>query len=241
MITANPVTRGDLRARFASPKIVWLLRLYLAVLGLLAVFTLPPESGRLPGLPEGEPIQPFILFQLGWVAYLTSALAVGEIGVEGEKVILDLAVTSFPARTIALGKLWTSLTTAAALTVVALPLLALIAPPDPIQIPRLLRALTVLALLAVPLAAIGTWLSAAVSSDLVRTVVHWLLFLGVFGAARWLPEPLAALSPLRIVVAAYRGAPDGWTAALFPYLACAVGATFLTGRLVAAVRREQPA
>jgi len=42
-IQLNPVTRGDLRSRLASPKILWVLRLYVAVLSLLAVFSLPPE------------------------------------------------------------------------------------------------------------------------------------------------------------------------------------------------------
>ena len=237
-IQLNPVTRGDLRSRLASPKILWVLRLYVAVLSLLAVFSLPPESGRLPGLVETELLQLFLLFQLGWVAYLTSALAVGEIAVEGEKQILDLAVTSFPPRTIALGKLWTAALFAAALVAAAVPLVALLAPPEVGAIPQLLRALLVMVVLAVPLAAVGTWLTAAISSDLLRTMVHWLLFLGLFAATRWLAGPLALLNPLRIVAAAYGGTPSAWPLALLPYLAIAAGGTALTGRLVLAVRRE---
>jgi len=237
-IQLNPVTRGDLRSRLASPKILWVLRLYVAVLSLLAVFSLPPESGRLPGLVETELLQLFLLFQLGWVAYLTSALAVGEIAVEGEKQILDLAVTSFPPRTIALGKLWTAALFAAALVAAAVPLVALLAPPEVGAIPQLLRALLVMVVLAVPLAAVGTWLTAAISSDLLRTMVHWSLFLGLFAATRWLADPLALLNPLRIVAAAYGGTPSAWPLALLPYLAIAAAGTALTGRLVLAVRRE---
>ena len=237
-IQLNPVTRGDLRSRLASPKILWVLRLYVAVLSLLAVFSLPPETGRLPGLVETELLQLFLLFQLGWVAYLTSALAVGEIAVEGEKQILDLAVTSFPPRTIALGKLWTAALFAAALVAAAVPLVALLAPPEVGAIPPLLRALLVMVVLAVPLAAVGTWLTAAISSDLLRTMVHWSLFLGFFAATRWLADPLALLNPLRIVAAAYGGTPPAWPLALLPYLAITAAGTALTGRLVLAVRRE---
>ena len=237
-IQLNPVTRGDLRSRLASPKILWVLRLYVAVLSLLAVFSLPPETGRLPGLVETELLQLFLLFQLGWVAYLTSALAVGEIAVEGEKQILDLAVTSFPPRTIALGKLWTAALFAAALVAAAVPLVALLAPPEVGAIPQLLRALLVMVVLAVPLAAVGTWLTAAISSDLLRTMVHWSLFLGLFAATRWLVDPLAFLNPLRIVAAAYGGTPSAWPLALLPYLAIAAAGTALTGRLVLVVRRE---
>ena len=237
-IQLNPVTRGDLRSRLASPKILWVLRLYVAVLSLLAVFSLPPETGRLPGLVETELLQLFLLFQLGWVAYLTSALAVGEIAVEGEKQILDLAVTSFPPRTIALGKLWTAALFAAALVAAAVPLVALLAPPEVGAIPQLLRALLVMVVLAVPLAAVGTWLTAAISSDLLRTMVHWSLFIGFFAATRWLADPLALLNPLRIVAAAYGGTPSAWPLALLPYLAIAAAGTALTGRLVLVVRRE---
>src|SRR5574341_2295665 len=105
-MTVNPVTRGDVRSRLASANLLWVLRLYVAVLGLFAVFALPPESGRLPGLLETDLMQVFLLFALGWIAYLTSSLAVGEISVAGEKSVLDLAVTSFAPRTIAWGKLW---------------------------------------------------------------------------------------------------------------------------------------
>ncbi len=235
----NPVTRGDLRSRLASPKILWMVRIYVAVLGLLAVFSLPPESGRLSGLAEEELLQLFLLFQLGWVAYLTSALAVGEIAVEGEKQILDLAVTSFPPRTVALGKLWTAVISAAGLVAAALPLVALIAPPAAGAIPALVRALLVTVLLAVPLGAVGAWLTAAVSSDLLRTIVHWSLFLGLFAGTRWLADPLVLLNPLRIVAAAYRGTPPGWPLALLPYLLLAAAGTMLSGRLVLAVRREE--
>ncbi len=237
----NPVTRGDLRSRLTSPKILWGLRVYVALLGLMAVFSLPPEGGRVPGLSEAQLVQLFLLIQLIPVAYFTSALAVGEVGVEGEKGIQDLAVTSFPPRTIALGKLWTSTLFAAGLVGAALPLAALVAPPDPGVVPALLRALLVMIALAVPLAIVGTWLVAAISSDLLRTLAHWMLFLLVFGATRWLSDPIDLLNPLRLVAAAYRGAPQAWPAALLPHLALAAAGTALIARQVTALRREEAA
>ena len=234
----NPVTRGDLRSRLSSPKILWGLRVYVAALGVLAVFALPPESGRIPGLSEAELVPLFLVAQLVAVAYFTSALAVGEVGVEGEKDILDLAVTGFAPRTIALGKLWTAACFAAALVLVALPLVALVAPPDPAALPALGRALGVTILLAVPLAVVGTWLGAAVSSDFLRTMLHWSFFLGVYAATRWLADPLVLLNPLRLVTAAYRGTPPGWPLALVPHLVMAAVGTGLIARRVTSVRHE---
>lgn len=236
-IHLNPVTRGDLRSRLASPKILWVLRLYVAVLGLLAILSLPPEGGRLPPLQEADLVQVFLFFQLGWVAYLTSALAVGEIAVEGEKAVEDLAVTSFSPWTIALGKLWTSMFFAGGLVVLALPLLVLITPPNAGAIPGIVRSVVVMVPLAAPLAMLGTWLGAAVPSDLMRTVLHWSFFLGLFAATRSLAEPLVLLNPLRIVAAAYRGAPGAWPLALAPHLGIAALGCALTSRAVAAWRR----
>ncbi len=238
MMTVNPVTRGDVRSRLASANLLWVLRLYVAVLGLFAVFALPPESGRLPGLLETDLMQVFLLFALGWIAYLTSSLAVGEISVVGEKSVLDLAVTSFPPRTIALGKLWTSASVAALLALATLPLVALITPLNLRAVPALMRALASIVVLAVPLAAVGTWLGTVVSGVMPRTLVHWSLFLGVFAGTRWLPYPEILLNPLRLVAAAYRGTPPAWPLALLPFLAIAAGGTFLTERAVVRLRRE---
>jgi len=231
----NPVTRGDLRARTASPKIVWVVRLYVAVLGLLAVFTLPAE-GPLPGLADRELTQLLLLFTLGWIAYLTSALAVGEIGVEGEKALLDLAVTSFSPETIAAGKVLTSAIFAAVLVLAAAPLVALVVPLDPARVGAVVRALSVMIVVAVPLGAVGTWLTVAVPSDLVRTLVHWSLFLGLFAATRWLAAPLALVNPLRLVAAAYQGAPGIWPVAMAPYLLVTAGGVVLIARSVRRVR-----
>lgn len=236
-LRANPVTRGDLRARLASPKVLWVLRLYVAVLGFLAVFSLPPEGGRLPVLAETELAQLFLIFQIAWIAYLTSALAVGEIGVEGEKGILDLAVTSFSSRTIASGKLWTALLSSAGLAVLSLPVLLLVLP-DGAAAPGALRALAVMVPLAAPLALLGAWLPAAVPSDVPRTILHWSLFLVLFAATRWLPEPLILVNPFRVVAAAYTAVPTAWPLVLAPYLLTGALGWLLIDRTVRTWRRE---
>lgn len=237
-IKLNPVTRGDLRSRLASPKLLWVLRLYVAVLSLLAVLSLPPEVGRLSQFVEADLVQAFLLFQLGWVAYLTSALAVGEIGVEGEKAVLDLAATSFSPVTIALGKLWTSMLTSGGLVLLALPPLVLLAPFTIGSIPGIALAILAMVVLVAPLAIISTWLAAAVASDLLRPVLHWSVLLGLFAATRWLGDPFVLVNPMRVVAAAYRGAPHAWPLALLPYLAIAALGCVLTGRAVVGWRRE---
>lgn len=236
-LSLNPVTRGDLRSRLASPKVLWVLRLYVAALGVLAVFALPPEGGRVPAFAEAELAQLFLIFQLGWVAYLTSALAAGEIGVEGEKGVLDLAVTSFSSQSIASGKLWTAVLSAGGLVLLSVPLVILVTPALAAA-PGVLRALAVMVPLAAPLAVVATWLPAAVPSDVLRTVVHWSIFLALFAATRWLPEPLILVNPMRIVAAAYGGTPAAWPLALGPYLAAAALGWILIDRAVRAWRRE---
>lgn len=233
----NHVTRGDLRARLASPKVLWVLRLYVAALGVLAVFSLPPEGGRVPALAATELAQLFFVFQVAWIVYLTSALAVGEIGVEGEKGVLDLSVTSFPSRLIASGKLWTALLSATALAALSLPLVILVTP-DRAAVPGALRALAAMVPLAAPLALLGAWLPAAASSDVLRTVLHWSVLLLIFAATRWLPEPLILVNPMRVVGAAYVGAPEAWPLALAPYLLTGALGWFLIHRTVRGWRRE---
>lgn len=233
----NPVTRGDLRVRLSSPKVLWVLRLYLAVLGVLAVFSLPPEGGRVPSLAETELAQLFLIFQVAWIAYLTSALAVGEIGVEGEKGVLDLAVTSFSSRAIASGKTWTAVLSAAGLAALSLPLVILVLP-DVAAAPGALRALAAMVPLAAPLALLAAWLPAAVPSDLLRTLLHWSVFLVIFAATRWLPDPLILVNPLRVVAAAYTGAPAIWPLALAPYVLAAVLGWFVINRTVTVWRQE---
>ncbi|HEV8338145.1 MAG TPA: hypothetical protein VGR25_00620 [bacterium] len=236
-LRVNHVTRGDLRSRLASPKVLWVLRLYVAALGVLAVFSLPPQGGRSPALAEGDLAQLFFVFQVAWVVYLTSALAVGEIGVEGEKGILDLSVTSFPSRMIASGKLWTALLSASALVVLSLPLVILITP-DRAAAPGALRALAAMVPLAAPLALMGAWLPAAIPSDVLRTVLHWSVFLLIFAATRWLPDPLMLLNPMRMVGAAYLGEPALWPLALAPYLLAGALGWYLIHRTVQVRRRE---
>ncbi len=236
-LRVNHTTRGDLRSRLASPKVLWVLRLYVAALGVLAIFSLPPQGGRAPALAEGELTQLFFLFQVAWIVYLPSALAVGEIGVEGEKGILDLSVTSFPSRAIASGKLWTALLSAAALVILSLPLVILITP-DRAAAPGALRALAVMIPLAAPLALLGAWLPAAVSSDALRTVLHWSAILLIFAATRWLPDPLVLLNPMRVVGAAYLGQPALWPLALAPYLLTGALGWYLIHRTVQRWRRE---
>lgn len=234
-MTLNPVTRGDLRSRLAAPKILWTLRVYLAALGVLALASMPPESGRLAGMAPGQVVQVGLVLQLVCVVYLTSALAVGEIGVEGEKQILDLAVTSFSPRIIALGKLWTSTLTAGGLVAAAVPLWALVVPPEQEAVLALGRAMVAMVPVALLPAAVGVWLTAVVPSDLARTLVHWAVLLLLFLVTRWLAGPHVALNPMRLLGAAHRGAPL-WPLALLPYAAVAAAAAALTARTVRIVR-----
>lgn len=232
----NPVTWGDLRARLASSKVLWVLRLYLASLAVVAFFILPPEGGRLPVVGEGDLAELFLAFQLAWIVYLASAFAVGEIAPEGEKGVLDLAATSFSPRTIAAGKAGTALLSAVGLVVLGLPLVLLTA--EPSTLGAALRTTAVTVPLAGALGILAAWLSAIVASDLLRTLLHWTVLLAVFALTRWLPAPLDLVSPLRLIAAAYDGVEAAWLLALLPHLA--VGGLGWLGvtRAVTVWRRE---
>ncbi len=104
----NPVFRSDLRYRLTSPKAGTLITVYLAVLGGLAFLSLPPDLGRLDELRQEGLLLAFVIVQTVLAAYLTSATGCGEIVVEGEKTVWDLAASPFPPGVIGRGKVLTA-------------------------------------------------------------------------------------------------------------------------------------
>ncbi|HTD48590.1 MAG TPA: hypothetical protein VK881_15095, partial [bacterium] len=106
---ANPVLRGDLRARSGSPK-VWVLEaIYLGVLGALVILGLPPELGRLAGSHEPSLYVAVLWVQIVLLTYFASACLAQEIAVDGEKAAVDLVFAPFPAGVIVGGKSLSSL------------------------------------------------------------------------------------------------------------------------------------
>src|SRR5947209_10513204 len=96
----NPVLRADLRYRLGSSKALTLHTLFLVIIALLTFLSLPPDLARLDELRQGGLVLASLIVSAVLTMYFTSACAAGEIGIDGEKSVWDLAASSFPAETI---------------------------------------------------------------------------------------------------------------------------------------------
>jgi len=123
----NPVLRADVRYRLGSPKALVLHTIFLVVVALLTFLSLPPELGRLDELRQEGLLLAFLVVSTVLTMYFTSACACGEIGIEGEKSVWDLAASTFPAGTIAAGKVLSSASFAMLQWALAGPFIAVVA------------------------------------------------------------------------------------------------------------------
>ena len=233
----NPVFRSDLRHRLTSRKAAAMITVYLAVLGALAFLSLPPDLGRLDDLRQESLLLAFIIVETVLAAYLTSATASGEIVVEGEKTMWDLAASPFPPGVIGRGKILTGATFALLLMGLGTPFLAILSGirGEPLQ--ALARAAVVALPFAAALGALGALYAGVFESDFTRSFVHWLTLLVLVVGATALPAPWDTLSPVRLVMLAVR---DGWGLRVFLgavlYTALAAAAGLGISRRVDAIR-----
>lgn len=235
----NAVTRGDLHARFTSPKALVMLTVYLTVLAALAFLSLPPDLGRLDDLRQEGLLVAFLIVQLVLAAYLTSAPASGEIAMEGEKSVWDLAASPFRAALIARGKLLTSALFAAALTALASPFTVIVAGIRGEPLSALLRAAVVSVPAAASLGSLAALYSAVFDSDFARSFTHWATLLAVIVGATALPAPWDLLSPVQLLIAAVRdGLHAGVLLVIALYVLVAALAAVAIARRVEAIRAQ---
>jgi len=204
MMRLNPVALGDLRARLASPKALAMLTVYLAVLGALAFLSLPPDLGRLDDLRGEGLLLAFLIVETVMAAYLTSAPACGEIAIEGERSVWDLAASPFPAGVIARGKVAASCLFASLLVALAAPFAGIVAGIRGEPLGGVLVAAAVAVPVATALGAAGSLYAAVFDSDVARSFAHWLTLVALIVGATALPGPWDELSPVRLVVRAVR-------------------------------------
>ena len=233
----NPVFRSDLRHRLTSRKSAAMITVYLAVLGALAFLSLPPDLGRLDDLRQESLLLAFIIVETVLAAYLTSATASGEIVVEGEKTMWDLAASPFPPGVIGRGKILTGATFALLLMGLGTPFLAIVSGIRGEPLHALARAAGVALPFAAALGALGALYAGVFESDFTRSFVHWLTLLVFVVGATALPAPWDTLSPVRLVMLAVR---DGWGLRVFLgavlYAALAAAAGLGISRRVDAIR-----
>jgi ABC-type transport system involved in cytochrome c biogenesis permease component len=234
----NPVFRSDLRYRLTGRKAGTMVTLYLAVLGALAFLSLPPDLGRLDDLRQEGLLMAFLIVETVLAAYLTSAAASGEILVDGEKSVWDLAASPFPPGVIARGKVLTSTAYAVLLAGIAAPFLAIVAGIRGEPLGAVARAAVPALPFIVASGALGALYAGVFESDFTRSFVHWLTLLAFVLGATALPPPWNTLSPVRLVMLAVRGGVGAQVlagAALYLALAGVAGVG-IAGR-VAAIRR----
>jgi len=200
MIRLNAVTRSDLRRRLGGGRALTMVTVYLSVLALLAFLSLPPDLGRLDDLRQEGLLLAFLIVETVLAAYLTSASACGEIAVEGEKSVVDLAASPFTPGAVAWGKVLTSLLFATLLTVLAVPFSLVVAGIRGEAPSAVARAAIVTVPVAASLGALGALYSAVFDSDFTRSFVHWLTLLALIVGATALPPPWDVLSPVRMVI-----------------------------------------
>ncbi len=235
----NPVLRADVRYRLASPKALTLHTIFLTVVALLTFLSLPPELGRLDELRQEGLLLALLVVSTVLTMYFTSACACGEIGVEGEKSVWDLAASPFPAGTIAAGKVLSGTAFAAVQWLLAGPFVAVVAGIRGEPLAVVLRA----ALVAIPAAtatgAMGTLYSAQFDSDFVRSFAHWTTLLVIIVGANALPGPWGVLSPVRALAVVVReGArPTVWLVAAV-YAIAAIVCVIVIRQRVQRIRLE---
>ncbi len=200
----NPVLRGDLRARLSSPKALTVHTIYLSVLGVLAVLSLPPELGRLDEVRQEGLLRTLLIVETVLVAYFTAAAASGEISLEGDKSIEDLATSPFSGRIIGVGKVASAIFFATILVLFAVPVVSVVAGVRGEPLGAILGAGMVSVLFGGAVGALGAWYGAVFESDFTRSFVLWLTLLLLIVVAAALPEPWNAVSPVRAVAAVVR-------------------------------------
>ncbi len=234
----NAVLRGDLRSRLSSSKAITMHTIFLLVVAILMYLALP-EIGRLDTLRQEGLLLVSVLVTTLLVMYFASSCACGEIALEGEKSVWDLAATSLPAGTVAVGKVLSSSALATVQVLLASPLLAAIAG---IRGESLMIVLQV-AFVAIPAAtAVGTagaLYSALWDSDFARSFVHWMTLLAIVVGANALPPPWNALSPVQALATALKeGTVLPVLLAVTAYLTIAMGCAIAIRHRVDAIRRE---
>jgi hypothetical protein len=232
----NAITRGDLRARLGTHRGIWVQTIYLGICSTFLLLSLPPEIGRFE-LREANLLLAFLVVQLVSVTYLTSAFAVAELALEGEKGLPDLALSAFPPEAVAVGKLTASGAYAVYLVAVGLPIVTLAAALRGAALGTVMAAAVLVVAVATAAGTWGAWLGGRLASDFTRSFVHWAMLGSIFVGTTLLPSPWTLLNPVRLLEHTIR---EGWTAALAviaaAYVAAAAGGALLIRAYIASAR-----
>lgn len=234
----NPVYRHDVRHRLSSPKAISLVTIYLTLLGVLTMLTLPPDVGQLNELRQEGLLRAMLLVQLVLVAYFTSATACGEIVIDGEKSAWDLAASPFPSGVIARAKVATSAAFASTLILVGMPIVSTIGAIRGESLGAVARMPIVGLPFAIVMGSLGTLYSVWFDSEFARGFVHWLTLVALIIAPAALPAPWNIISPVRLLQRMERGPEPVVVVVALAYLLLAAVVTILVRARVDVIRRD---
>ncbi|GAB7386932.1 ABC transporter permease [Bacillaceae bacterium] len=123
---SNPLIVKEMRERFRSPKTVWILALYLFVMGAILLGFIYIETTSTVGFRPGENRELFILLaviQSALIGFVTPALSAGTISGERERQTLNILLTThLTPGSIVRSKLITSLSFVLLLLIASFPL-----------------------------------------------------------------------------------------------------------------------
>jgi ABC-type transport system involved in multi-copper enzyme maturation permease subunit len=197
----NAIVRGDFRARLTSPNGRTVFTIFLGVLGVIVVLSLPPELGRLDEVRGESLLLTVLLLETIFIGYLTAAIATGEIAIDAEKSVEDLASAPFSSQDIGRGKVLSALGFAGLLIAFAAPVLSIVAGVQGEPLVVIVRAGAMTLLFGGVVGAIGEVWSAIVESDFSRSLLHWTTLLLIVAGGAALPGPWNIISPLYAVPA----------------------------------------
>ncbi|HET6780875.1 MAG TPA: hypothetical protein VFH67_02140 [bacterium] len=230
--------RNDVRFRLTGPKAINVVSIYLTLLGVLAMLTLPPDVGQLDELRQEGLLRAMLIVQMVLVAYFTSATACGEIVIDGEKSAWDLAASPFPSPVIARGKVATSVAFASMLIFIGLPIVTTVGALRG----ESLWPVALAPLVGLPFAAgagsLGTLYSVWFDSDFTRGFVHWLTLAALVIASAALPAPWNLISPARSLQLIDRGIGPAMVLVVLGYLLIAAIAAMLVRSRLDVIRRD---
>ncbi len=192
-MNALAVLRGDLRARLGTRKGVWVQLATSGAVWLLGLLGTGPQRG-------GEsPLGVASVGVLVVVGYVVTAAAAGEISFPGEKSVLDLAASPFSAADVVLGKALSSAAFALLCAAGSWPVLFFLQSLREIPLAESLTQAGVVWAVSWGFAGAATWLTAAVESEVSRSVLLWggiVALLAGAGLVGWWPwHPAYAVQP----------------------------------------------
>lgn len=235
----NPVARGDLAARLGSPRGLRLLTIYLTICSAFLFLSLPPEIGRFD-LRDANLLLAVLAVQVVVVTYLSSAVSCGELSVEGEKGLPDLALSVFPASVIAAGKAISSAGYAFYLLAVATPVFVLSAALRGAPLAPIVWASVLTFSVSTAAGIWGAYFAGRFTSDFTRSFVHWGFLALLLGATALLPSEWWMANPVRTIDTLVRTGGTPWLAApVVGYLCLSVAGAKLVANYIHYTRSHE--